>query len=517
LPTESHERVIILDFGSQYTQLIARRVREAGVYCEILPFNTPTEKIKSHAPRGLILSGGPASVYDEGAPHSEPELIRKANCPILGICYGLQLMAQDLGGEVKPSGNRGYGYGRLTVVDDGTRLFVGLPKEMDVWLSHGDRVTRLPAGFHMTAKTDEGVNAFENPERQIYGVQFHPEVAHTPLGGQILRNFLFEICRCRGDWSPAAAIEEQVARIRATVGKNERVICGLSGGVDSSVAAALVHRAIGDRQTCIFIDNGLLREGEFENALALLRQTVELNIVGVDASQRFLKALSGVVDPERKRKIIGAEFIDVFEAEANRIGEVKYLVQGTLYPDVIESVSVRGPSQTIKSHHNVGGLPEKMNLKLIEPLRELFKDEVRIIGHELGVPEEILNRHPFPGPGLAVRVIGEIDEERLRILRAADRIFDEELRRAELYASVWQSLAVLLPISTVGVMGDERTYERVIALRAVTSVDGMTADWARLPHDLLARVSSRIVSEVKGVNRVVYDISTKPPSTIEWE
>lgn len=517
MPTESHERVIILDFGSQYTQLIARRVREAGVYCEILPFNTPTEKIKSHAPRGLILSGGPASVYEEGAPHSEPELIRKANCPILGICYGLQLMAQDLGGEVKPSGNRGYGYGRLTVVDDGTRLFFGLPKEMDVWLSHGDRVTRLPSGFHMTAKTDEGVNAFENPERQIYGVQFHPEVAHTPLGGQILRNFLFEICRCRGDWSPAAAIEEQVARIRATVGEHERVICGLSGGVDSSVAAALVHRAIGDRQTCIFIDNGLLREGEFANALALLRQTVELNIVGVDASQRFLKALSGVVDPERKRKIIGAEFIDVFEAEANRIGEVKYLVQGTLYPDVIESVSVRGPSQTIKSHHNVGGLPEKMNLKLIEPLRELFKDEVRIIGHELGVPEEILNRHPFPGPGLAVRVIGEIDEERLRILRAADRIFDEELRRAELYASVWQSLAVLLPISTVGVMGDERTYERVIALRAVTSVDGMTADWARLPHDLLARVSSRIVSEVKGVNRVVYDISTKPPSTIEWE
>jgi GMP synthase (glutamine-hydrolysing) len=369
----------------------------------------------------------------------------------------------------------------------------------------------------MTAKTDEGVNAFENPERQIYGVQFHPEVAHTPLGGQILRNFLFEICRCRGDWSPAAAIEEQVARIRATVGEQERVICGLSGGVDSSVAAALVHRAIGDRQTCIFIDNGLLREGEFENALALLRQSVELNIVGVDAAQRFLSALSGVVDPERKRKIIGAEFIDVFEAEANRIGDVKYLVQGTLYPDVIESVSVRGPAKTIKSHHNVGGLPEKMNLKLIEPLRELFKDEVRVIGHELGVPEEILNRHPFPGPGLAVRVIGEIDEERLRILRAADRILDEELRRAELYASVWQSLAVLLPISTVGVMGDERTYERVIALRAVTSVDGMTADWARLPHDLLARVSSRIVSEVKGVNRVVYDISTKPPSTIEWE
>jgi GMP synthase (glutamine-hydrolysing) len=517
LPTEGHERVIILDFGSQYTQLIARRVREAGVYCEILPFNTPTEKIKAHAPRGLILSGGPSSVYDEQAPRSEKDLISKIGCPVLGICYGLQLMAYELGGKVQPAKSREYGYGRLKVVNGNSQLFAGLPKEMDVWLSHGDHVTEIPGGFSMTAETDDAVNAFENPERQIYGVQFHPEVAHTPLGGQILRNFLFEICRCRGDWSPAAAIEEQVARIRETVGEHERVICGLSGGVDSSVAAALVHRAIGDRQTCIFIDNGLLREGEFENALALLRQTVELNIVGVDAAQRFLNALSGVVDPERKRKIIGAEFIDVFEAEANRIGDVKYLVQGTLYPDVIESVSVRGPSQTIKSHHNVGGLPEKMNLKLIEPLRELFKDEVRVIGQELGVPEEILNRHPFPGPGLAVRVIGEIDEERLRILRAADRIFDEELRRAELYASVWQSLAVLLPISTVGVMGDERTYERVIALRAVTSVDGMTADWARLPHDLLARVSSRIVSEVKGVNRVVYDISTKPPSTIEWE
>jgi GMP synthase (glutamine-hydrolysing) len=369
----------------------------------------------------------------------------------------------------------------------------------------------------MTAQTDEGVNAFENPERNIYGVQFHPEVAHTPLGMQILRNFLFEICNCRGDWSPAAAIDEQVARIRETVGENDRVICGISGGVDSSVAATLVHRAIGERQTCLFINNGLLREGEFETALSLLKQSVHLNIVGIDASQRFLSALSGVVDPEQKRKIIGATFIDVFEAEANKIGDVKFLVQGTLYPDVIESVSVRGPSQTIKSHHNVGGLPEKMNLKLIEPLRELFKDEVRIIGRELGVPDEILHRHPCPGPGLAVRVLGDITEDRLTILRAADRIFDEELRRADLYGAVWQSLAVLLPVATVGVMGDERTYERVIALRAVTSVDGMTADWARLPHDLLARVSSRIVSEVKGVNRVVYDISSKPPSTIEWE
>ena len=513
----SHERIIILDFGSQYTQLIARRVREAGVYCEIVPFNTPVEQIRSVKPRGLILSGGPASVYEEGAPHSEPSLITDASFPVLGICYGLQLMAQQLDGEVKPSGNRGYGYGRLTVVDPTTKLFAGLPTEIDVWLSHGDRVTQLPSGFHMTARTDEGVNAFENPERNIYGVQFHPEVAHTPLGAKILRNFLFEICKCKGDWSPAAAIHEQVARIRETVGESDLVICGISGGVDSSVAAALVHRAIGDRQTCLFINNGLLREAEFETALSLLKQSVHLNIVGIDASATFLNALSGVIDPEKKRKIIGATFIDVFEAEANKIGDVKYLVQGTLYPDVIESVSVRGPSVTIKSHHNVGGLPEKMNLKLIEPLRELFKDEVRIIGRELGVPEDILNRHPFPGPGLAVRVLGDITEDRLKILRAADRIFDEELRRADLYGAVWQALAVLLPIATVGVMGDERTYERVIALRAVTSVDGMTADWARLPHDLLARVSSRIVSEVKGVNRVVYDISTKPPSTIEWE
>jgi GMP synthase (glutamine-hydrolysing) len=452
-------------------------------------------------------------------------------------------MAQQLGGEVKPSGQRGYGYGRLTVVDGATRLFAGVPKEMDVWLSHGDRVTRLPEGFHMTAQTDEGVNAFENPERNIYGVQFHPEVAHTPLGAQILRNFLFEVCGCKGDWTPAAMIDEQIERIRTTLGETGRAICGLSGGVDSSVAAALVHRAVGDRQTCFFIDNGVLREGEFETTLALLRQETKLNVVGVDASREFLSALEGVTDPETKRKRIGATFIEVFEREALKLGasehpsserphpaggtqasslrinegDVQFLVQGTLYPDVIESVSVRGPSQTIKSHHNVGGLPEKMNLKLIEPLRELFKDEVRLIGAQLGVPEQILNRHPFPGPGLAVRILGEVTEDRLRLLRAADRIFDEELRRAEMYAAVWQAFVVLLPISSVGVMGDERTYEQVVAIRAVTSVDGMTADWARLPHDLLARVSARIVSEVKGVNRVVYDISSKPPSTIEWE
>jgi len=497
--------------------LIARRIREAGVYCEILPFNTSATEIASREPRGLILSGGPSSVYDENAPRSERELVDESDCPVLGICYGLQLMAHQLGGKVQPSPSREYGYARLTVVNGETALFTGLPREMDVWLSHGDHVTKLPEGFQVTATTNDAVNAFENPARRIFGVQFHPEVAHTPLGAQILRNFLFEICECAGDWSPAAAIDEQVARIQAAVGENDQVICGLSGGVDSSVAAALVHRAIGNRQTCIFVNNGVLREGEFESTLALLKQSVELNIRGVDATERFLDALKDVVDPEKKRKIIGAAFIDVFEEEANRIGDVKFLVQGTLYPDVIESVSVRGPSVTIKSHHNVGGLPEKMNLKLIEPLRELFKDEVRIIGRELGVPEELLNRHPFPGPGLAVRIIGDITEERLRIVRAADRILDEELRQAELYSSVWQSFAVLLPVSTVGVMGDERTYERVIAIRAVTSVDGMTADWARLPHDLLARVSGRIVSEVKGVNRVVYDISSKPPSTIEWE
>ena len=517
MPRPSHEIIIILDFGSQYTQLIARRVREAGVYCEIVPFSTPVEEIHSRHPKGLILSGGPSSVYDDGAPHSHPNLMGEAHCPVLGICYGLQLMAHQLGGEVKPSNSRGYGYGRLTVVDTAAKLFGGVPSEIDVWLSHGDRVTELPSGFHMTAKTDEGVNAFENPARNIYGVQFHPEVAHTPMGAQILRNFLFEICQCKGDWTPAAAIDEQVERIRATLGESGRAICGLSGGVDSSVAAALVHRAVGDRQTCIFIDNGVLREGEFESTLALLRQETKLKIVGVDASKEFLSALSGVTDPETKRKRIGATFIDVFEREATKLGDVQFLVQGTLYPDVIESISVRGPSQTIKSHHNVGGLPEKMNLKLIEPLRELFKDEVRLIGAQLGVPEEILNRHPFPGPGLAVRVLGDITEERLKILRAADRIFDEELRRAGLYSSVWQALAVLLPVASVGVMGDERTYEQVVAIRAVTSVDGMTADWARLPHDLLARVSARIVSEVKGVNRVVYDISSKPPSTIEWE
>jgi len=517
LTVVQHEIVIILDFGSQYTQLIARRVREAGVYCEILPFNTSIETINARKPKGVILSGGPSSVYDPAAPKPQVGLLNSVNCSILGICYGFQVFAGELGGTVVASPNREFGYARLRILDKASRLFQGLPEEMDVWMSHGDHVTQVPPGFRVTATTDDALNAMEDESQRIFGVQFHPEVAHTPLGAQVLRNFLFAVCGCRGDWSPAAVIDEQVERIRQTLGEKGRVVSGLSGGVDSTVAAALVHRAVGDRQTCIFVDNGVLREGEFESTLALLRQRMNLNIVGVSAGDLFFDALSGVTDPEQKRKRIGKVFIDVFEAEARKLGDVGYLVQGTLYPDVIESVSVRGPSAVIKSHHNVGGLPEKMNLKLIEPLRELFKDEVRVMGRELGVPEEILGRHPFPGPGLAVRILGEVTPEKVRLLQAADRILDEELRLAELYNSVWQAFPVLLPVSTVGVMGDERTYESVVAIRAVTSVDGMTADWARLPPDLLARVSGRLVSEIRGVNRVVYDISSKPPATIEWE
>ena len=512
-----HETIIILDFGSQYTQLIARRVREQGVYCEIHPFHLSADEIAAKQPKGVILSGGPSSVTDEDAPRVSADFYSKINVPILGICYGMQLIALDLGGSIEPAARREYGHAKVKVLSGKTALFNKLPFELDVWMSHGDHMTRMPAGFSPVATSDDVPTAIENPERGIYCVQFHPEVSHTPLGKEILRNFIFEICHCKGDWTPAQFIKEEIEKIRETVGPTGNVVCGLSGGVDSTVAAVLVHEAIGDRQTCIFVNNGLLRASEFADTLEVYKNNLRLNIRGVDASADFYAALDGVVDPETKRKAIGGKFIDVFQAEADKIGNAKWLVQGTLYPDVIESVSLRGSSVTIKSHHNVGGLPEKMNLKLIEPLRELFKDEVRLIGKDLGIPDEILQRHPFPGPGLGVRILGDITPEKVELLQKADRIFIEELHNFDLYKEVWQAFAVLLPIQSVGVMGDFRTYEKTVALRAVTSTDGMTADWARLPHDFLAAVSSRITSEVRGVNRVVYDISSKPPSTIEWE
>jgi GMP synthase (glutamine-hydrolysing) len=512
-----HELILILDFGSQYTQLIARRVREQGVYCEIVPFHYPLEEILERNPKGVILSGGPNSVYDEDAPKVSADFYQRIGAPILGICYGMQLMAVDLGGESKPAARREYGHARLKVLSGKTRLFAELPFELDVWMSHGDHVVSLPEGFHTTATTGDVVTAIENDEKRIFAVQFHPEVSHTPLGKEILRNFLFNICECKGDWTSAQFIKEEIEKIRAIVGETDNVVCGLSGGVDSTVAATLVHEAIGDRQTCIFVNNGLLRAGEFEETLKLYKENLHLNVRGVDASAEFYEALKDISEPEAKRKAIGRTFIEVFDVEAKRIGNVKWLVQGTLYPDVIESVSLRGSSVTIKSHHNVGGLPEKMNLKLIEPLRELFKDEVRLIGKDLGIPDEILQRHPFPGPGLGVRILGDITPEKVELLQKADRIFIEELHNFKLYNEVWQAFAVLLPIQSVGVMGDFRTYERAVALRAVTSTDGMTADWARLPHEFLQAVSSRITSEIRGINRVVYDISSKPPSTIEWE
>jgi GMP synthase (glutamine-hydrolysing) len=512
-----HELILILDFGSQYTQLIARRVREQGVYCEIHPFHLPIDEIIRKNPKGIILSGGPSSVTDEDAPRVADDFCDKLGAPILGICYGMQLLAVNLGGTSEPAARREYGHAKLKVLSGKTELFRDLPFELDVWMSHGDHVTSLPEGFHVTATTGEVVTAIENRARSIYAVQFHPEVSHTPLGKEILRNFLFEICGCRGDWTPAQFISEEVKKIQALAGDSENIVCGLSGGVDSTVAAVLVQQAVGTRQTCIFVNNGLLRADEFEHTLALYKEHLHLNVIGVDASADFYKALEGVSDPEQKRKIIGGKFIDVFESEARKIGNAKWLVQGTLYPDVIESVSVRGASVTIKSHHNVGGLPEKMDLKLIEPLRELFKDEVRLIGKSLHIPDEILQRHPFPGPGLGVRILGDITPAKVELLQKADRILIEELHNFGLYKEVWQAFAVLLPVQSVGVMGDFRTYEKTVALRAVTSTDGMTADWARLPHDFLQKVSSRITSEVRGVNRVVYDISSKPPSTIEWE
>jgi len=512
-----HELILILDFGSQYTQLIARRVREQGVYCEIVPFFYPLEKILERNPKGVILSGGPSSVYDADAPKVSAQFYASIDAPIFGVCYGMNLIATDFGGTAEPSAQREYGHAKLKVLSGETQLFQGLPFELDVWMSHGDHVTALPEGFHQTATTGEMITAIENKEKRVYAVQFHPEVSHTPLGKEILRNFLFDICGCKGDWTSAQFIAEEVEKIRAIVGETDNVVCGLSGGVDSTVAAVLVHEAIGERQTCIFVNNGLLRADEFETTLKLYKDKLHLNVIGVDASEDFYAVLKDVVDPELKRKAIGAKFIDVFDAEASRIGDVKWLVQGTLYPDVIESVSLRGASVTIKSHHNVGGLPEKMNLKLIEPLRELFKDEVRLIGKDLGIPDEILQRHPFPGPGLGVRILGDITPEKVELLQKADKIFIEELHNFGIYNEVWQAFAVLLPIQSVGVMGDFRTYEKTVALRAVTSTDGMTADWARLPHDFLQAVSSRITSEIRGINRVVYDISSKPPSTIEWE
>jgi GMP synthase (glutamine-hydrolysing) len=510
------EVVVILDFGSQYTQLIARRVRQCHVYCEIHPYDLPLEALRRLHPRGVILSGGPASVYEPGAPTVNAELFHLGT-PILGICYGMQLMTQQLAGRVAPATAREYGNAELAI-DAGCAFFSGLSAaKIPVWMSHGDRIQRLPPGFKRVAYTDNSpIAAMQDGSGRLLGIQFHPEVTHTPQGLQMLQNFLYRICACSPAWTMQAFVAPAVAAVRGSVGE-ERVLCALSGGVDSSVTALLVRRAIGERLTCIFVDNGLLRAGEAEEVEASLGPIFGESLVRVDARERFLHQLKGVLDPEDKRKRIGREFIAVFEEEARRRGSFTWLAQGTLYPDVIESVSRHGPSVTIKSHHNVGGLPEIMQLKLVEPLRELFKDEVRELAIELGLPEDLVWRQPFPGPGLAIRTLGEVTAERLDLLRGADLITREEIRAAGLERETWQAFAVLLPLKSVGVMGDERTFEHVAAIRAVTSTDGMTAEWARLPYDVLARISRRITNEVRGINRVVYDISSKPPSTIEWE
>jgi len=516
-PSEAPDRILVLDFGSQYTQLIARRIREERVYCEIHPPDRSPGWVREWEPAGIVLSGGPASVYDDGVPELDPGLL-ELGVPVLGVCYGMQLMARHAGGEVRGADRREYGRARLEVIRAG-RLFDGIPEgeEVTVWMSHGDVLPAAPPGWETLARTGSApVAAFREPDRDLYGVQFHPEVAHTPRGEEILENFVFGICGCPGQWTPGNIVDSRVEAIREKVG-DAPAICGLSGGVDSSVAATLVHRAIGDRLTCIFVDTGLLREGERESVERVFGQHLGFDLEVIDAADRFLAALEGVTDPEEKRVRVGHTFIDVFEEAAGRHGEAEFLVQGTLYPDVIESVSVSGPSAKIKSHHNVGGLRPDLPFELVEPLRALFKDEVRDVGRELGLPEEMVGRHPFPGPGLAVRILGEVTAERCRTLREADAIYLEEIRAADLYDEIWQAFAVHLPVRTVGVMGDARTYEHAVVLRAVTSRDGMTADWYPFPHDVLARISNRIINEVPGINRVAYDVSSKPPATIEWE